>query len=234
MKKALFILFTLSFSLVQAQFEEDLDYLNEWTWGVNKNTNSGLIGGFTFKWGRQYDVGSFHTFGVEMLNVSHPKEQRYFAQASGTNFIWGKENFLYSFRFQYGQERVLYKKAPQKGVQISVLAAGGPTWALVSPYYVLSTSGRYAKYSVDEFPSRTAVGGSGKILQGLGESKSEFGFNAKAGLSFEFGNFKSSVVGLETGVSTEAFTKKIPIMAVAENKAVFNSLYFIIYWGKRR
>lgn len=225
------------FTLVSAhaQFEDDSDYISEIVWGVNKNTNSALIGGFVFKYGRQKSPGLFHTFGVEILNVTHPKEQKYYSQQSGTNYIWGKENYLYSFRFLYGREKLLYKKAPQQGVQISTLVAGGPTWGLVAPLYLSrATDGRYVKYNLSDFPSRSAVAGSGKIFQGLGESKHELGFSVKAGLSFEFGAFKNSVAGLETGVASEAFSKKIPIMLNSANKAVFNSLYFTLYWGKRR
>ncbi|WP_258102880.1 hypothetical protein [Marinoscillum sp. MHG1-6] len=234
MKKLLIhLIFTLPL-LAQAQLEDDLDYYREITWGINKNTNSALIGGFIFKVGLQQEEGIFHTYGLEILNVTHPKEQKYFGQVSGSNYVWGKSNHLYSFRFQYGREKVLFKKAPQKGVQISTVFAGGPTWALVSPYYVLGADQNYAKFTVQDFPSRSAVGGSGKIFQGLGESKHKIGLNAKSGLSFEFGNFKSSVVGLETGVAIEAFTQKIPIMAVEDNKAVFTSIYFSLYWGRRR
>lgn len=235
MKKlvAISFIFLLPF-MVSAQFEDDLDYYREITWGINKNTNSALIGGFTFKMGFQMNEGVFHTYGLEILNVTHPKEQKYFGQVSGSNYIWGKANHLYSFRFQYGREKVLFKKAPQKGVQISTLFAGGPTWALVSPYYVQDTNGKYAKFTTSDFPSRTAVGGSGKIFQGLGEAKHQLGVNAKTGLSFEFGNFKSSVVGLETGLALEAFSKEIPIMAIEDNRSVFTSIYFTIYWGRRR
>ncbi|MEO9475460.1 MAG: hypothetical protein ABJG41_07985 [Cyclobacteriaceae bacterium] len=235
MRIVLFVFVFLTFSLAHAQFDDELDYTREFTWGVNKNTNSGLIGGFAFKLALQKDPGLFHTFGLEILNVAHPKEQKYYSSQSGTTYIWGKANYLYSFRFLYGREKILYKKAPQQGVQISSLFALGPTLGIVAPHYLLrAADGKYVKYNIRDFPSRSAVGGSGKIFQGLGESKQELGFSAKAGLSFEFGAFKNSVAGLEAGVATEAFTKKIPIMLNSDNKAVYNSLYFTLYWGKRR
>ncbi|MFY0599866.1 MAG: hypothetical protein JXR03_09355 [Cyclobacteriaceae bacterium] len=235
MRIVTFIALFFTLATAFAQFDDESDYTTEFTWGINKNTNSALIGGFAFKYGRQKSAGIFHTFGVEILNVTHPKEQKYYSSASGTNYIWGKENYLYSFRFLYGREKLLYKKAPQQGVQISTLLAAGPTLGLVAPHYLSrAADGRYVKYNLSDFPSRSAVGGSGKIFQGLGESKAEFGFSGKAGLSFEFGAFKNSVAGLETGFAVEAFTKKIPIMLQSRNRAVYNSLYFTLYWGKRR
>ncbi len=234
MKLSAFILMILISNWAFAQFEDEIDYTTEFTWGINKNTNSALIGGFAFKWAQQKKSGLFHTYGIEILNVTSPKEQKYYASTSGTNFIWGKANYLYSIRFLYGREKLLYKKAPQQGVQISSLFAGGPTWGIIAPYYVLGTDGNYNKYSVDLFPSRTSIGGSGKIFQGLGESQHQIGLNVKAGLSFEFGAFKNSVAGLEAGLAAEAFTKKIPIMAESKNRAVFNTLYVTLFWGKRR
>ncbi|MFT6865534.1 MAG: hypothetical protein ACJA08_000355 [Cyclobacteriaceae bacterium] len=234
MKLTTFILLIFLSNWASAQFEDEFDYSTEFTWGINKNTHSALIGGFAFKWGQQKKSGLFHTYAIDILNVTSPKEQKYYASTSGTNFIWGKANYLYSIRFLYGREKLLYKKAPQQGVQISTLFGGGPTWAIISPYYVLGTNGTYSKYTVDVFPSRSSIGGSGKIFQGLGESEHQIGLNAKAGLSFEFGAFKNSVAGLEAGLAVEAFTKKIPIMAESENQAIFRSLYFTLYWGKRR
>lgn len=235
MKLVVFIICLLTFSMSFGQLESDADYVTEFTWGVNKNTNSSLIGGISFKYAKQKKAGIFHTYGIEILNVTHPKEQKYYSPQTGTRYIWGKANYLYSFRFLYGREHILYKKASQQGVQISTLFAGGPTWGLIAPLYLAkSTSGQYAKYTLSDFPSRSSVGGSGKIFQGVGESKSELGLNVKAGLSFEFGAFKNSVAGLETGVAVEAFSKKIPIMLQSDNKSIFNSLYFTLYWGKRR
>lgn len=235
MKILSYIIALLVSTLSLAQFEADSDYTTEFTWGINKNSNSALIGGIAFKFGIQKDEDVFQTFGVEILNVTHPKEQKYYSPQTGSNYIWGKANYLYSFRFLYGREKVLYKKAPQQGVQISSVIAGGPTWGLVTPHYLTrAIDGRYAKYNLSDFQDRGDVGGPGKILQGLGEAKSEIGLNVKAGLSFEFGSFKNSVAGIETGVATEAFTKRIPIMLESRNRAVFNSIYFTLYWGKRR
>lgn len=216
-----------------AQEDEERDYRREFTWGLNKNTYSGLIGGVVFKLAFPVDDEISNTFGLEFYNVSHPKEFKYQNQRK---FVWGKQNNLYSIRFMYGREKLLYRKAPQQGVQISSIFAGGPTWGLVAPYYVFIGE-QYQKFGDGSDVQIGSVLGSGKKIPALGEAKSEIGFNAKTGLSFEFGSFKNTVAGVEAGVALEAFPKKIPIMApsnTVQNKAVFTSIYFSLYWGSRR
>lgn len=222
-----------SFSLFSfcafAQLDEERDYRRELTWGVNKNTNSGYIGGFIFKLAYPIDNQISNTFGLEILNVQGAKEAKYVAREG--KYVLGKANNLYSIRFQFGREKLLYRKAPQQGVQISSIIAGGPTWGLVAPYYIRNGESSYEKASVD---NTLSAFGSGRKIQGIGESKHQIGFNAKAGVSFEFGAFKKSVTGVETGVALEAFTQTIPIMLATKNRAVFTSIYFNLYWGGRR
>ncbi|MEQ8239214.1 MAG: hypothetical protein RIA69_08360 [Cyclobacteriaceae bacterium] len=216
-----------------AQIGEEEDYVTEITWGVNKNTNSGLIGGLVFKLARQKSGRLFHTYGLELLNITHPNELKRPTQA-GTSYVWGKENWLYSIRLNYGREKIIFKKAPQQGVQISAIAAVGPTVGLVAPYYILNNNGSYEPFDYQKHPSPSSINGSGKILQGIGESDVKFGGNIKAGLSFEFGSFKNNVVGVELGSALEAFTQKIEIIPTQENRAVFSSFYFTLYWGTRK
>ena len=40
--------------------------------------------------------------------------------------IFGKSNYLYAIRLQYGRDIILFKKAPQQGVEIKLVTAIGP------------------------------------------------------------------------------------------------------------
>lgn len=233
MKKWIFIVGVLFASEVLVAQEVENDYTTEVTWGVNKNTNGGLIGGVIFKLSRQQRENLFVMYGLEMMNVRHPKEQRYLSQASGTSFTWGKENFLYAIRGIYGREHLLFKKAPKQGVQIGLLYGAGPTLGIIAPYYILY-GGEYVHFNHLEHNNFSSVQGSGKLFQGLGDSQLTFGLNAKAGLSFEFGTFKNNVAGVETGIALEAFPKEIILVPTQENNALFTSLYFSLYWGTRK
>lgn len=212
-----------------AQLDDERDYVREITWGINKNTNSGLIGGVVFKLAFPVDDNHSNTFGLEFFNVQGEKEYKY--QRYDGKTIIGKANNLYSIRFLFGREKLLFRKAPQQGVQISSLIAGGPTWGLVAPYYIKNNKSMYEKATLNNTEDSY---GSGKKIPALGEAKHRIGFNAKTGLSFEFGSFKRNVAGVETGFALEAFTDKIPIMLATKNRAVFTSIYFSLYWGGRR
>lgn len=224
------LLIALAFSS-NAQSDDDYEYVSEFTWGVNKNTNSGLVGGAAFKLARLLDDNIYQYFGLELLGVKHPKEEKYFSP-SGTSFIWGKEHSFYTIRMSYGREHLWFKKAPQQGVQISSIFGGGPSLGLIAPYFIQNNN-NYVPFdpAVHSFDN---IQGSGKFIRAIGESELAFGVNAKAGLSFEFGPFKNSVAGIETGVATELFTEKIIIIPTAKNRAWFNSIYVTLYWGTRR
>jgi hypothetical protein len=228
------ILFTLLFAplLVFGQLDEDYEYDKEFIWGINKNTNGGLIGSLVFKWSRGMGNDVYRTFGFELSNVKHPKETRVQSN-TGQSFIIGKTNYLYTIRLQYGRDKLLFRKDTQQGVQINAGFMGGPTIAFHAPYYILTPDGEYEKYDPLVHFDNGAVG-TGKLFQGLGQSETLLGINVKGGVSFEFGTYKNNVAGIEVGLMVEAFTKKVILMPTQDNRAVFPSAYVLLYWGKRK
>ncbi len=135
--------FSLSLSLViaicfaaTAQTQDSYEYNSEFTWGINKNSMGGLIGGFVFKKGRKLSDNILETYGLEIMNVKHPQEVRRSSVSTGNFFVYGKRNFLYAIRFQYGRDFILFKKASQQGVEIKAVTSVGPTFGIVAPYYI--------------------------------------------------------------------------------------------------
>ena len=124
---------------------EEYEYSSEWIWGINKNTNGGLIGGFMIRYSRSRGNDFFETFGLELSNVKHPSEVRFVGQ-TGAGFTFGKSNHLYAIRLQYGREKLLFRKANQQGVQISAMASAGPTLGLEAPYFLSIGDGSYCSY----------------------------------------------------------------------------------------
>ena len=114
---------------------------------------AGLIGGVVFRYARLNNDNLFETFGLEMVNVKHPSEQKYTSGQNGTSFIWGKQNKLFAIRGLYGRDKLLYKKESQKGVQINANIAAGPSIGLVIPYYVLTSGGEYVVYNPVLYPT---------------------------------------------------------------------------------
>ncbi len=238
-KYSLTFLFCIVTATVFAQREDagDYEYDQEILFGVNKNTNGGLIGGFSVKVGRRIDETNFQFFGLDLANVKNPKEVRY-NTVLGNSYIFGKSNYLYAIRPYYGRELLLFKKAPQQGVQVSILGAIGPSLGLVSPYIVQYAVNRVEtvreQYDPEVHQSRFNILGPGRIFEGIGQSNLAVGANAKAAVNFEFGVFKSNVTGLELGYQLEGFTSEIQLMPTTENRQIFQSVYFTFFYGFRK
>lgn len=174
------------------------------------------------------------TFGIEVMNVKHPQEVRKNAAYTGSLFIYGKVNYLYSIRLQYGRDLILFKKAPQQGVEIKGVFAAGPSLGIVCPYYVEygpEQSPQYAPYSKN---LQGEIYGPGRLFQGLGESKLVPGINLKAAMNFELGTIKSQVTGFEAGFLIDAYTKKIELMEDAKQYSVFPTLFITLFYGNRK
>jgi hypothetical protein len=233
------VLFLLVYLTGYGQREDagDYEYDREILVGVNKNTNGGLIGGVSLKFGYRIDDTNFQFIGVDLANVKNPKEVRY-NTVLGNSYIFGKSNYLYSIRPYYGREIILFKKAPQQGVQISVLGAVGPSIGLIAPYYIEYAMNRVEtvreQYDNEVHQSRFNILGPGRLFEGINESDLAIGANAKAAVSFEFGVFKSNVTGVELGYQLEGFTKEIPLMPTTDNRQIFQSVYFTFFYGLRK
>jgi hypothetical protein len=222
---------------VHAQEDDYYEYSSEFIWGINKSSNSGIIGGFIFKVGREKKEDIFETFGLEIINVKHPQEDRRQNVSGGSGFIWAKLNYLYSFRFQYGRDFIIFKKAPQQGAQVALSISGGPSLGIVAPYYVEIGSGIPGNSTTVPFSEDLNPGeilGPGRLFEGLGDSKVKFGMNVKTALNFEFGTFKSNVTGFEVGFLVEAYTSEIPLAAFHKNTAVFPTAFINLFYGSRK
>lgn len=223
-----------------AQTQDSYDYQSEFTWGINKNSSGGLIGGFVFKKARRLSERMFETYGLEIVNVKNPQEVRR-ASGFGNFYIFGKRNYLYTFRLQYGRDFVLFSKAPQQGVEIKAVLAAGPSIGLVAPYYVEVVNDNNFLQTVNEpfdpnNPRHTPsnILGPGNLFQGVGQSNVQLGGNLKAALNFELGISKSSVSGFEVGFLADAYFREIELLAGAENQAVFPTIFITLFYGSRK
>jgi hypothetical protein len=232
---ALSLILTVIISDLNAQTQDSYEYQSEFTWGINKNTYGGLIGGFVFKKARKLkDSKWLETYGVELVNVKHPQEVRK-TSSTGNFYIHGKQNYLYALRLQYGRDLILFKKAPQQGVEIKAVFAVGPTIGILAPYYVEYSHGEPTSYFAQYDPENgDGILGTGRLFQGIGESELKLGGNLKAAINFELGTVKSSVTGFEAGFLLDAYTKEIVLMPTTENYSVFPTLFISIFYGSRK
>lgn len=237
--RSLFVLFFCAFCFFSsfAQTQDSYEYQSEFTWGINKNTSGGLIGGFVFKKARKRSERQLESFGLEIMNVKHPQERRENSDVTGNSFIWRKTNYLYALRFQYGRDFILFKKAPQQGVEIKAVFAAGPSLGIIAPYYVevQAENGQlttYKQYTSDISVSN--IYGTGKLFQGIGDSDIAIGANIKAALNFELGIVKSQVTGFEAGILLDAYAKDVILVTDAKNYSLFPTVFITLFYGSRK
>jgi hypothetical protein len=70
------------------------------------------------------------------------------------------------------------------------------------------------------------------FFMGVNETKLVPGVFARAGLSFEYSSEDRAVHALEGGVQLEGFLKKLPILAIEDNRQLFLTLFASYRFGK--
>lgn len=218
-----------------AQTQDSYDYQSEFTWGINKNTSGGLIGGFVFKKAKKINDRVLRSYGLEIVNVKHPQERRVNSQ-TGNFFIFGKSNYLYALRLQYGRDIILFKKAPQQGVEIKGVFAVGPSIGIVAPYYIERRSNDHTSVHEQYNTSidYSEISGTGRLFEGIGESKIRPGANLKVAMNFELGTIKSQVTGFEAGFLMDTYIEKIELVPAAKNYSLFPTLFVTLFYGSRK
>ena len=238
-KRSILFLLLIQCSIVaSAQLTDSYDYTKEFRYGINKNTYGGLIGGIMFKQSLAASERMYITYGVELINITHPVEYRSTSQQTGNIFKFAKMNTLHTIRPQYGRDLVLFRKAPQQGAQIIAMLAVGPSIGIVAPYFIdLGENTGPVAYDPSKSTHRdaNAIHGTGGVLQGiLSDPNIVFGSHVKAGLSFEFGIFKKNVTGFEVGFLIEGYTKKIEVIDGAEPLQFLPTSFITVFWGSRK
>lgn len=211
----------------------DEEYHTEIVFGAKSATNGGLISAVFFRHSRLLRKDNLMHLGLEIANTKHPRETRQ-TTFTGNRFIFGKANYLFSIRPHYGREKVFFKKAPQQGARISGMVSVGPSIGLETPYFI--NLGKKAEPYDPKNPKhlRGSITGNAGPFRGLFSSKLILGVFFKAALTFETNSTKNKVFGIETGFTIEAFTRKVEIIPLANNRAVFTAAYLAIYFGKRK
>ncbi|MDX2196183.1 MAG: hypothetical protein NW207_07180 [Cytophagales bacterium] len=228
--------------------QEQQEYDKEFTYGLNWNTNAGILGGVNIKFAIQTKKSQlrYNILSWEFVNIEHPKEfgaitaqplkidNGYYRYAPQEWSI-GQESYFFVMRLNAGKEIVIFRKSPDEGVQVSWINAAGPSWGIKKPYYVRKVDENYDLIAVPYSPnfSDADVYGSDSFFKGWGETINYLGFHAKTSLNFEFGHYRNSVSGLEVGVMLEQFPKKIVMLPKTVNNSFFTSIFFNLYIGIR-
>ncbi|PGH41646.1 MAG: hypothetical protein CRN43_00590 [Candidatus Nephrothrix sp. EaCA] len=196
------------------------------------------MGGFVFKKSKKIKERWFETYGLEIMNVKSNLEVRT-QLSNGATILFGKSNYLYAIRLQYGRDIVLFSKAAVQGAEVKACFAAGPSIGVVAPYYIKrqDDNGYLISEQYDASNPQHAISSladHGDLLEGIGQSKIQLGLNLKAALNFEIGVSKRSLSGFETGFLVDAYSKKIPLVPTGKNPSVFPTVFLTIFYGLRK
>ncbi|WP_310393688.1 hypothetical protein [Hymenobacter sp.] len=232
---------------------DEQSYRKEFVYGINFNTQGGLLGGGSVRSSRVLDDRFLRFWSIEGVMLKNTKEERVNTVVGGS-FVERKTNYAFVLRPSVGLQRILFRKAADAGVQVNGLVSVGPSLGLLMPYHisydrtVAAAGGGPPNLQGDEIvneqydPVKHAVTSAildrGPLFSGIGQTSVVPGFHVRGGLSFEYGRYRDAVTGLEAGFLVEAFTKRLLILSPEAdrddlNRQFFPSVYLTLYFGHR-
>ncbi len=214
-------------------------------YGVTTNTNSGLLGGVVVRSSTPISFNKknmpIHRYlAIEAINIRHPKER--ILVGYGTRFSYGKTNYLFSVRPEYGREWYFFPKTAENSIGLSGILAFGPSIGLEKPYYIKynnnnSDTPQVMPYNPDIHTDINNILGSAGILQGLFNGiKVNPGAHIKAAANLDMSTFGDNVTGFELGTTLEFFARRPEILTskFTSNPQVFVSAYLTLYFGNKK
>ena len=234
---------------------DEQSYRKEFVFGVNFNTQGGILGGASIRSARVRDDEWLRFWSLEGVMLKNAKEERSSNNATGGSFISHKVNYAFALRPSVGVQRVLFRKAADAGVQVNALLSAGPSLGLLMPYYIsydrtaAKTTPIVYNLQTDEIVNEQydpakhikpeAILDRGPLFSGIGQTRVVPGFHVRGGLSFEYGRYRDAVTGLEVGFLVEAYTRRLVILSPGNaevdnvNNQFFPSVYLTLYFGHR-
>lgn len=213
---------------------------SSWGIGVNTNTNSGILGGFSF-----IKTLPNHSFiNVDLTNTKDYREFDSPFSYNGKTYVEGKLNYLINFRPEYGRQWALLKQASEGGTSLNGRIATGPTIGIQKPYFVdivyteaggksISTSVAMAK-ALDNTYNKSIISGEGSFFSGLSQAKFIPGWHVKTALEFKFETLKQNYLAIETGFIVDYFSQPVEILNQTNPRSVYTTGYVTFFFGKSK
>lgn len=232
---------------------DEQSYKRETIFGINFNTQGGLIGGVNVRVAKVLDERWLRFWSLEGVFFKNPKEESVSNPYTGGSFTRYKTNYAFSLRPSFGVQRVLFRKAADSGVQVNGLLSAGPSLALLMPYHIsfdydAQRNNAYGprdviineQYDPVKHAQEQFIYDRAPLFSGIGQTSVVPGAHLRGGLSFEYGRYRDAVAGAEIGFLIEGYTKRLlilnppaPASPDALNKQFFPSVYLTLYLGHR-
>ena len=213
---------------------------SSWGIGVNTNTNSGLLGGFSF-------IKTFKNRSFINIDFTNTKDYREFDSPfsyNGKTYVEGKLNYLLNLRPEYGRQWALLKQSSDGGTSLNGRLATGPTIGIQKPYFVdivyTDVTGKSIQKSVpmanalDNSYTKSIISGEGSFFSGFSEAKMVPGWHLKTALEFKFETLKQNYLALETGFIIDYFSQPVEILNQTTPRSVYTTGYVTFFFGKSK
>jgi hypothetical protein len=232
---------------------DEQSYKRETVFGINFNTQGGLIGGVNVRVAKVLDERWLRFWSLEGVFFKNPKEESVTNPYTGGSYTRYKTNYAFALRPSIGIQRILFRKAADSGVQVNGLLSAGPSLALLMPYHIsfdydAQRNNAYGprdvivdeQYDPVKHAQEQFIYDRAPLFSGIGQTSVVPGAHLRGGLSFEYGRYRDAVAGAEIGFLIEGYTKRLLILnppAPADpnalNKQFFPSVYLTLYLGHR-
>jgi hypothetical protein len=210
-----------------------------WGVGINTNTNSGLLGGFSFV----YNLPNRSFVNIDLTNTKDYQEFDSPYSFNGRTYVEGKLNYLINLRPSYGKHYLLLNQAQEGGTSLSGRISTGPTLGLLKPYYVdlsytdagknITTSVPMAE-ALNNTYSKSSINGEGSFFSGFSQSKLVPGWHVKTALEFKFETLKQNYLAVETGFILDFFSQPVEILNQTNPRSVYTTGYVTFFFGKSK
>lgn len=214
-----------------------------WAIGISTTTNSGIIGGISF---RKYWLNENKSQPYAQIDADIIKDYREFTSPysyNGRTYTEGKLNQLIVIRPAYGRRWTFLQKSAEGGPALKGILATGPSIGMQKPYYVdisytNNATGQtsiiavpYAKTLDNSYPKAYIIGDA-SFINGFSETKIVPGWHVKTALNLELESIKHNHMSLELGFCLDYFTKPIEMLNQTEGRGVYTTGYLTFFFGK--
>lgn len=231
---------------VDAAEEDELFDSKSLGYGVLTHTRSGILGGFVLRSSAPVSLRKtkpVHRYlALELVNLRHPREAMR-GTPIGTKYSYGKVNYMFSIRPEYGREWYFFKKAGDSSIGLSGILAAGPSIGVEKPYYIKyggSFQGeqpRNVVYDPDIHIDQSSISGAASIWQGGFRNASIVpGFHIKGALNIDMSTFGDNITGFEIGANAEFFTRNVEILSpkITTSPQSFVTAYLTLYFANKK
>ena len=242
MKKVLTILLlffsgvTLVFSQGEIDDEEKIFYRNESTFGAVISTNG--FGG-SYRYAKRLDARKKFIYEIDFHYIKHEKEYKVTftsSQQLGSSFVYGKKNSLFTLQGGIGMQKEIFRKEDKGSISIRYFYTFGLSLGIEKPIYydviVADSNGDPVRERIKFEAHILYVEKKAPFYIGLEELKIIPGAYGKFGFTFEFGKSDKMFNAIETGVSINAYIRKIDIMANEYNHWIYPAFFLSYRFGK--